>query len=208
MKTIKDLISDGTYALYSNYQMYLYFKYVVEHYPTDEYLRLYEKYSCYSNNMEVLQQMRIPDYYLDLIKKYYSRRSSKVSRLKKRIKKMFVKDCVFLTLTFRDNVLSSCSSDTRRTYVRRFLKEFGVPYVANIDFGLDDNFTHREHYHAILQKDKIPLNCWSYGVSHVEKIRCDLCSSAKLSQYIVKITNHAYKDSTKNLTNLIYSRRL
>lgn len=207
MYDIKYLIDNGYYFMYQNYQMYLYFKYIIEKEPHEEFIRLYEKYSCYSNNMQVLQHdLLLED--IVLIQKYYSRRSSKVSRLKKRIKKMFVKDCVFLTLTFRDDVLSSCSSDTRRTYVRRFLKEFGVPYVANIDFGLNDEFTHREHYHAVLQKDKIPLNCWSYGISHVEKIRCDLCSSAKLSQYIVKITNHAYKDSTKNLNNLIYSRRL
>lgn len=207
MYDIKYLIDNGYYSMYQNYQMYMYFKYIIEHEPYEEFIRLYDKYSCYSNNMEILQN-DLEEKDIELIKKYYSRRSSKVSRLKKRIKKMFVKDCVFLTLTFRDDVLSSCSADTRRTYVRRFLKEFGVPYVANIDFGLDDEFTHREHYHAVLQKDKIPLNCWSYGISHVEKIRCDLCSSAKLSQYIVKITNHAYKDSTKNLNNLIYSRRL
>ena len=206
MYDIKYLIDNGYYSMYQNYQMYMYFKYIIENEPHEEFIRLYEKYSCYSNNMEILQN-DLEEQDIELIKKYYSRRSSKVSRLKKRIKKMFVKDCVFLTLTFRDDVLSSCSADTRRTYVRRFLKEFAVPYVANIDFGLDDEFTHREHYHAVLQKDKIPLNCWSYGISHVEKIRCDLCSSAKLSQYIVKITNHAYKDSTKNLNNLIYSRR-
>lgn len=207
MYDIKYLIDNGYFALYQNYQMYMYFKYIIELEPHEEFIRLYEKYSCYSNNMHILERdLLLED--IELIKKYYSRRSSKVSRLKKRIKKMFVKDCVFLTLTFRDDVLSSCSSDTRRTYVRRFLKSFGVPYVANIDFGLNDEFTHREHYHAVLQKDKIPLNCWSYGISHVEKIRCDSCSSAKLSQYIVKITNHAYKDSTKNLNNLLYSRRL
>lgn len=207
MYDIKYLIDNGYYSMYQNYQMYMYFKYIIEYEPHEEFIRLYDKYSCYSNNMEILQN-DLQEEDIELIKKYYSRRSSRVSRLKKRIKKMFVKDCVFLTLTFKDDVLSSCSSDTRRTYVRRFLKEFGVPYVANIDFGLDDKFTHREHYHAVLQKDKIPLNCWSYGVSHVERVRCDLCSSAKISQYIVKITNHAYKDSTKNLCNLIYSRRL
>lgn len=206
MYDIKYLIDNGYYSMYQNYQMYMYFKYIIEHEPHEEFIRLYEKYSCYSNNMEILQN-DLEEEDIELIKKYYSRRSSKVSRLKKRIKKMFVKDCVFLTLTFRDDVLSSCSSDTRRTYVRRFLKDFGVPYVANIDFGLNDNFTHREHYHAVLQKEKIPLNCWSYGVSHVEKVRCDKCSNVKISQYIVKITNHAYKDSTKNLCNLIYSRR-
>ena len=207
MKDIKNLILDGYYRLYQDYQLYHYFKYILSLQPTDEFISLYDKYSVYSDNMSILEENLISEE-IDLIKKYYSRRSSKVCRLRKRLKKMFNYDCIFLTLTFKDDILSSCNAKTRRTYVSRFLKQFNCPYIANIDFGVDDNFTHREHYHAVLQVEKIPKNAWSYGISHVQKIRCDSCSSAKLSQYIVKITNHAYKDSTKYLNGLLFSRRL
>lgn len=54
----------------------------------------------------------------------------------------------FLTLTFNDSFFDrGTSEDTRRKYIRRFLKEQCQEYVANVDYG-DKNG--REHFHAIV----------------------------------------------------------
>ena len=109
--------------------------------------------------------------------------------------------CSFLTLTFTNDVLNNTSAETRRRYVARHLKSFGVPYVANIDFGEKNG---REHYHAVICA---PLDScsWSYGYSSSEKIHTDDLSKERLSTYITKLTNHAIKETTKR-SSLLYSR--
>ena len=124
--------------------------------------------------------------------------------------------CLFLTLTFTDKVLDSTSPETRRRYVSYYLKQFGVPYIANIDFGtadayIDDNGnerqgTKREHYHAVIQTDKIDLSEWhKYGAIKLEKIRASQNDNIRLAKYVSKLTNHAIKETTKRAC-LIYSR--
>jgi hypothetical protein len=115
--------------------------------------------------------------------------------------------CLFLTLTFKDSVLDSTNEETRRKYVRRFLKSFGVPYVANIDYGLKNE---REHYHCVIAIDRVEYSKWQkYGNIDFERIRLskrDIETSSKcLSKYIVKLTNHALKDTNKTCY-VIYSR--
>lgn len=106
---------------------------------------------------------------------------------------------VFLTLTFRDDVLASTSQETRRRYVARFLKKVSSQYVANIDFSPDLN---REHYHAIVI-NRVNLNDWEYGFSSAEKVRCRKSDVKRVSLYITKLTSHALK---VDATRLIYSR--
>lgn len=122
-------------------------------------------------------------------------------RLKQRISQIIQKDSLFLTFTFTDKVLSSTSSDTRKRYVRRFLSSFGVPYVANVDFGSKNG---REHYHAILQMPKINLTEWKYGALNGKIVR-NSTDDVKLAKYISKLTNHAIKETTKRQA-IIYSR--
>lgn len=131
---------------------------------------------------------------------YFKRKS----RLKNRVIELLHKGtCIFATLTFTDEVLSSTSIETRRKYVQRYLKSISDYYVANIDYGVDDEFTHREHYHALVQIDYIDEK-WDYGFTWFEKVRSH-SNPMKLSKYIAKLTNHAIKDSTKRCC-YIYSR--
>lgn len=125
-------------------------------------------------------------------------------RLSKRIEKYLKSgECLFVTLTFTDEVLEKTSADTRRQYVRKFLKENSDRYVANIDFGEKNG---REHYHAVIQCDKLNLDSWrnKCGNLKVEKIRVDEKAPERIGKYISKLTNHAIKETTRR-NALIYS---
>lgn len=147
----------------------------------------------------------------------------KVSRLKKRIAYILTssEESYFITLTFRDDVLASTSEETRRKYVRRFLKEKcqGGHYVANIDYG---KRTEREHYHAVAN---FSAAGWPYGHQLSRRVELYAPLSAKydhlpeeeyrekafevckkrLSKYVAKLGFHAVKETTKD-AYLIYSR--
>ena len=139
----------------------------------------------------------------------------RVGRLVKRITSMLNKGhCIFCTFNFSDAVLNNTTADTRKQYVRKHLKSFNCVYVANIDFGTDKEYTDRkgnkrkgtsrEHYHALIQIDKLPLK-WSHGFEYLEHVRLKDSTDIKLSKYISKLTNHAIKETTKR-SCLIYSR--
>lgn len=111
--------------------------------------------------------------------------------------------CYFITLTFRNDVLDNVSELTRRKYVRRFLKSLDACYICNIDFG---DQTEREHYHGVVLIDDPELiKKWSYGWSDFRKIRDNKQDLNRISNYILKITNHFVKESTKK-NYCIYSR--
>lgn len=123
-------------------------------------------------------------------------------RLKKFINQMLDNSpCLFLTCTFTDNYLKSTSHNTRRRYIQRYLKSYNTNAVANVDYG-DKN--HREHYHAIIQKDYINSADYKYGNLDFIKINYNAVASVKLTRYITKLTYHALKKSTKNKDNLMY----
>lgn len=101
---------------------------------------------------------------------------------------------IFGTLTFREDVLDSTSKETRRRYVSRFLNDNTLHYVSNIDYG---KTTDREHYHFIALVDhKIDKDNWRYGFSLFTKIK-KKTSLRNRKNYLMKLTNHTYKDSTK-----------
>ena len=125
-------------------------------------------------------------------------------RLKKRIRTMLeTSKCVFVTLTFKPSKYDDYNTQDRRLWVVRYLKSLNVPYVANIDFGKKNG---REHYHCIVQSDNIDYSCWNktYGGVKGLKVITDNSEQA-LANYIVKLTNHALKQTTKRHA-LIYSR--
>lgn len=131
----------------------------------------------------------------------------RVNRLQKRICKMLTSGpCLFLTLTFTDSALTDTTAKKRRVAVSRFLKSTGCQYVANIDFGKKN---HREHYHAVIQCDKIDGEYWrnNWGSIDFLKIRLkDLKSDTKkISKYTAKLSNHAIKETCCRGA-LIYSR--
>lgn len=135
-------------------------------------------------------------------------------RLKKRISEIIKeiekeKNIYFVTLTFSDSTLDSTSAITRRRYVSRFLKEICSKYVANIDFGGQND---REHYHAVVSTNS-PVNYakmvkkWGNMIKF-EKIRLSndhRTTEERLAKYISKLTNHAIKETTKRSV-IIYSR--
>lgn len=126
----------------------------------------------------------------------------KRNRLSKKIESMLSNsNCIFLTLTFTDEILASTSEDTRRRYITRFLKSNCLKYVANIDYGKKNE---REHYHAVVVADKIDNKLYPYGAINFERIRIT-SNSKKLAKYVVKLTNHAIKETTKR-AHTIYSR--
>lgn len=124
------------------------------------------------------------------------------NRLKNRISDFLSKGtCIFVTLTFRDSVLESTSADTRRQYVRKFLKCCSSYYVANIDFG---DLNDREHYHGIVVCENVDMAGWKYGYSYCERIKTT-SNRLRLAKYISKLANHAVKETCKR-NHLIYSR--
>lgn len=138
----------------------------------------------------------------------YARRANntirkRCQRLRNALEQMFeIGNCIFVTLTFRDDVLDSTKEDTRREYVTRALKAMSDVYVANIDYG---ELNEREHYHGIVVSDKIDFTLWDYGGIFAERCIDSKQSKYNLSEYIDKFVNHALKQGTKR-RNVIYSK--
>lgn len=146
------------------------------------------------------EQLKKIDYYLEA-EKILKATLNRNTRLRSRVASLIEKPSVFVTLTFTDNCLNSTSFETRRRYVHYFLKSCGGRYVANLDFGSKNG---REHYHAIIQVDRINPTQWKYGALNVKKIRSS-SEPLALAKYISKLTNHAIKETTKR-SAIIYSR--
>lgn len=138
---------------------------------------------------------------LDQCHKIDHNKYKRTSRLRNRVSSLIKSgQAYFITLTFRDDVLESTSEETRRKYVRRFLKEHCSEYVANIDYG---KTTEREHYHAITNCN---IENWPYGFHLSKPIAPNLESETKLPIYITKLTHHALKKTARG-SSLIYSRK-
>lgn len=155
-----------------------------------------EMVSYFFDDDEALQIWRVAER-INLA--YYAR----VKRLKDRISSMLREGrCYFLTLTFSDDTLERVSAKTRRRYVTYFLKTLSDTYVANIDFGSQNQ---REHYHAVVLADWVDMSAWNcYGFSKAQKIASE-DDFIPLAKYISKLTNHAVK-ATTNGCRAIYSK--
>jgi len=145
---------------------------------------------------------------LELEFRLYKANERRRARIKERITRMLETNrALFLTLTFSDKMFArNCSTETRRRYITRFLKEQCIEYLANIDFG---EKKHREHYHAVV----VPKTAIDFSRYHnifdscikAEKIRIDDNSIKYVSTYINKLTNHALKENGF-YKRLIFSR--
>lgn len=165
-------------------------------FKTDKVLMTYQEAVWFTNFY-----MHLPIY-----KKVINRLHAKASRYNRLLKRIMsyleCGTCWFVTLTWRDDVLEKTEELTRRKYVRRWLKSISKLYIANIDFG---GKTDREHYHAVvLAEDPEIFQTWKHGFINVQQIRYDKKSAEKISHYVIKLTNHAVKDTTKN-RRVIYS---
>lgn len=178
----------------------------------------YRLHSCYDDSFDQKKQ-ECDDMYCDLVLAYgydefkeairiNNANWQRFKRISHRVTQYLHFPCVFLTLTFKDEVLNGTTEKTRRKYVSTFLRGLSHNYVANIDYGKDDRYTHREHYHALVvgQIRKEDLSYWTtnIGFTYIETIR-GRCGSDSIAMYIAKLTNHAIKDSTRRHV-YIYSR--
>lgn len=144
--------------------------------------------------------------FVDEARKINHAYNKRTQRLKERIRSYLEKgQCIWLTLTFSEEVLNSTTLETRRKYVQRQLKQVSNYYVANIDFGKN---TEREHFHALVVGvlHRSDFQDWidNYGYIWIENVY-QTKSEVKLSKYISKLTNHAIKETTKRQC-YIYSR--
>ena len=165
------------------------------------------------------------DYNFINAEKVNKARKERVVRYRERINKIitiskvFNNDYValFITFTFKDELLSNTNELTRRRYIARELKEKTLYYIANIDYGLTSE---REHYHAvalckrsILDKKikfgqyfvDVVSNKYGYTTSEIIKISDDW-SSIRISKYMQKLYNHGFKDSVDN-NHFLYSSK-
>lgn len=126
-------------------------------------------------------------------------------RAKKRIaKELLIGHVQFLTLTFTDECLRKTSKETRRKYVRRFLKKYCSCYIANIDYGGKNG---REHYHAVVVSEHVEFKEWhKYGAIKTEKVRDTQDDSERLARYITKLARHSYKSNEGMMDRMLYSR--
>ena len=114
----------------------------------------------------------------------------------------------FATLTFRDDVLESTSSSTRRKYVSLWMGQNARDYVANVDYGAKNG---REHYHAVFAfNGQIEALEWPYGFYRFTLTPVSAASEskdvAKLSSYLTKrLANHAGKETSGSI---MYKRGL
>lgn len=197
-----ELLSNGKYELYVGIRYAEYSKFCAEHYGTE----INKKFEIYLG-----AEYNFTEEELKCCRQLYDSRRKKVERLKKKLEYRINNfNCLWLTLTFRDDVLDNTSESTRHQYIQKFLKGLNIPfYVANIDYGdkeKNEYSLEREHYHAIIQSDYFDMSLYKYGLSYVERIYNTTNSIARISKYINKLTYHAFKDSTRGQRRLIYSR--
>lgn len=192
---------------------------------------LFEKFPSAESNSKIWTRDKLSSFLyhtydfdtIELAKKAKNAHYQKISRLKKRIAFILTNapTSYFVTLTFSDEVLEATSEQTRREYVRKFLKSNAnnSHYVANIDYGSKNG---REHYHAITN---FSCSGWKYGHQLSKPIQLYAPLSAKydnlpdeeykqkafettqkrLSKYTAKLGFHATKETTRD-ASLIYSR--
>lgn len=170
---------------------------------------------CLKEDYGIIAKNKYEDDYTTLLFKYGSKwikearkinyaSYKRINRLRDRITTyLSLGQCIFATLTFRDDVLQNTTEKQRRVMVSRYLKGCAQKYVANIDYGNDDRYSHREHYHALVVTDFID-DVWDYGFTWFERIH-RTNSETSIAKYISKLCNHAIKDSTKRAC-YIYSR--
>jgi len=146
---------------------------------------------------------------LELEFRLYISNMKRRENIKRRIEEMLATNhCYFLTLTFNDKSFErNITSDTRRRYITRFLKEQCKCYVANVDFGSKFG---REHYHAVVvPKSKIDFSRYrsKFDNSNIncERLFNNTKSKDTYTRYINKLTNHSLKDNGF-YKRLIYSR--
>lgn len=153
-------------------------------------------YKIQSNNIDPIK-------YNECVKLNESIYKQKI-RLKKRISSLITNNfCYFITLTFKDSILTNSDEVKRRNIITRWLKSFTDEYIGNIDFSK----TNREHYHVIVKNkpDKYDLSLYHTKYGMCKSIPIINKNSSSLANYIIKLTNHCLKIKGKR-QHLLYSK--
>lgn len=183
----------------------------------DKNLPLYLTQAHFNERQEILRDLPVDTSFRDtladsfgfcaMLESYRLNDSYKhrIARLREKISSIIYNydNLFFLTFTFKDKVLNNTDYDTRRQYVRRWLKKYCFDYVGNVDYGEKN---HREHYHALVACDRVDTSSWlSKGAMNFERVRLDEKIDDKMAKYINKFVYHAIKETTKR-QHLIYKR--
>lgn len=187
------LLNNGVYDFYKNYiranQLYYLLVSYAYDFPCDLIPYLDYPISKVLSDVEIRECKRI-----------YDAQRARSAMIRKRITSMITQKCIFLTLTFTDDVLCSTNSYTRRRYIVKFLSQFNAPCIANNDYGKENG---REHYHAIIQLSHIDYDLYKFGAINGERVVVGEHTDIRIAKYISKLTNHAIKETTKQ-SRLIY----
>ena len=169
---------------------------IYEHIANDDYdIPFYEMIFCNEHHCDIKD--------LETARSINNSNYHRVKRLNDRIQRYLASGvCIWLTLTFTDDVLAKTTELQRRRFVVKYLKSQSNYYVANIDYG---KTTEREHYHALVVSEYVNMEEWRYGFAYTARVKNHCGSSIKISKYVSKLTNHAIKESTKR-TAYLYSR--
>lgn len=191
------VLNSYKYDLYLKIRLAEYSKYCAEHFVDKTFN---ENLLIYLDSYLVYENFTYDE--LSVCNQIYNSFRKRQARLKKRIENMIINNnCLFLTLTFTDDVLNSTSFETRKKYVLRFLNNLNCAFVGNVDYGSQNG---REHYHCIVAIDNVSCNDWNYGAINFKRIINK--NSLALAKYVAKLTNHALKETTNN-SRIIYSRK-
>lgn len=125
--------------------------------------------------------------------------NEKKCMLRKRIEFMLTQfePCYFVTLTLSDKYINNTLPYLRRC-IRSYLKLFNCYFVGNVDYGSN---TGRLHFHVVMSAKPDKLK---YKFGFIDIVQIKALNSERLASYIMKLVNHASKQSTKNM--LLYSQ--
>lgn len=167
---------------------------------------------------EMIKKYRNGYNYIDCAERLNESKYRRAKRVRDKIARLVLSNkAIFITLTFNDKTFAKTDDLRRRRLVQRYLKQNCKEYVANIDFGSNEEYiddygnkriaTEREHYHALVSND-INFDSWyKYGAIKVERVRPLDNSTKRIARYITKLTNHALKVGGI-VPRLIYSRNI
>ena len=189
-----EIIVSGVYDIFKARKKYLYEKY-----------KDLDSFKNYSDLMNEEQ--------FDTCNKIYKNQLQRKYKIKERLNNWLyaIKEIpqykdyiiVFGTLTFNDKLLKN-KKETRRKYVERFLREQTEEYISNIDYG---KINDREHYHFIaLVKNKINCKEWR-SIINIKKIPIKMEDRDRVKNYLMKLNNHTFKESTRNEKLLVDKNR-
>lgn len=192
--SIDDLSYDKI-KLYSD--MYNILKCVGNNFYTFSYKKLNElEIDYYMKLFDNFTNKEIEEY--NFVCKFLKNRYAKKSRYYKYIDFMLnnYKVCYFCTFTF-DNESLKLEPKYCRKVLTQMLKSLNTCYLGNVDFG---ELNGRLHYHVIIAENDIHINKgsvkWSFGWYDIKVISNK--DSTRLGSYIMKLVNHATKESTKD----------